>query len=306
MMSKDYDLEGLREKFESTRIIISTVSSLISHQELFDLKEFGIAVIDEAAQILEPFVVKIVNKAKKTIMIGDEKQLPAIVSQSEANFKIENEILRTIEISNLSESYFQRMLRNAKKNEWNHSYGMLTHQGRMSEEIMRLANCLFYDGKLLRLNNGVESKEINNLFFHNVQPEITPFINYSEANYIVKQIIELNKSESKNIDIGVISPFRSQCALIRNLLPFDLQDKVAVDTVERFQGSERDIIFISFAVNRPHHLINISSLVEIDGHQIDRVAITRAKQGLYVTGCKEVLYNSPIYKKFIELLIEEN
>jgi len=309
MMTKDYDLEGLREKFESTRIIISTVSSLISHQELFDLKEFGIAVIDEAAQILEPFVVKIVNKAKKTIMIGDDKQLPAIVSQSEANFKIENKILGTIEISNLSESYFQRMLRNAKKNEWNHSYGMLTHQGRMSEEIMHLANCLFYDGQLLRLNNGVEFKEINNLFFHNVQPEITPFINYSEANYIVNQIIELNKSKNKNIDIGVISPFRSQCALIRNLLPFDLQDKVAVDTVERFQGSERDIIFISFAVNKPHHLINISSLVEIDGRQIDRklnVAITRAKQGLYVTGCKEVLYNSTIYKKFIELLIEEN
>lgn len=308
-MSGDYNLEELREKFEETRIIVSTVSSLISHQELFDLKEFGVAIIDEAAQILEPFVVKVINKAKKTIMIGDEKQLPAIVSQSEANYTIENELLATVEISNLSESYFQRMLRNAKRNEWTHSYGMLTHQGRMSQEIMHLANSLFYDGQLLKLNNNIESKKINNLFFHNVENEITPFINYSEANYIVNQIVELSKSESKNLDIGVISPFRSQCALIRNMLPFDLQDKVAVDTVERFQGSERDIIFISFAVNKSHHLHNISSKVIIDGNEIDRklnVAITRAKQALYVTGCREVLNNSPIYKKFIELLVEEN
>ncbi|MER3328575.1 MAG: C-terminal helicase domain-containing protein, partial [Candidatus Kapaibacterium sp.] len=101
----------------------------------------------------------------------------------------------------------------------------------------------------------------------------------------------------------------SQCALIRNKLPFELREKVAVDTVERFQGSERDIIFISFAVNKPHHIHNMSSTVFIDDSDIDRklnVAITRAKQRLYVTGCREVLDQSPIYKKFIDLLVKEN
>jgi DNA replication ATP-dependent helicase Dna2 len=267
-----------------------------------------LAVVDEAAQILEPFIIKIINYSQKYIMIGDEKQLPAIVSQAESNFIIENEMLSEIELKNLSESYFQRMLHNAKKNDWTHSHGMLTHQGRMGERIMELANVLFYQGKLLRLNSDSNASEI--LSFYNVESEETPYINYSEADYIVNSIVELTESkETSDLEIGVISPFRSQCALIRNKLPFELRDKVAVDTVERFQGSERDIIFISFAVNKSHHIHNMSSTVFIDDCDIDRklnVAITRAKQRLYVTGCREVLDQSPIYKKFIDLLVKEN
>lgn len=307
-LSNDYDRVELQEKFESTRVIVSTVSSLLSHQELFKLKKFGLAVVDEAAQILEPFIIKIINYSQKYIMIGDEKQLPAIVSQAESNFVIENETLEEIGLKNLSESYFQRMLRNAKKNDWTHSHGMLTHQGRMGERIMELANVLFYQGKLLKLSSDKDSSEI--LGFHNVDSENTPYINYSEADYIVNSIVELCESkETRDLEIGVISPFRSQCALIRNKLPFELREKVAVDTVERFQGSERDIIFISFAVNKPHHIHNMSSTVLIDDSDIDRklnVAITRAKQRLYVTGCREVLDQSPIYKKFIDLLVKEN
>lgn len=306
--SVDYNLKELKDKFESTRVIVSTVSSLLSHQELFKLKKFGLAVVDEAAQILEPFIIKIINYSQKYIMIGDEKQLPAIVSQAESNFIVENELLEEIELRNLSESYFQRMLRNAKKNGWEHSHGMLTHQGRMGEKIMELANELFYQGKLLRLSSSINSNEI--LGFHNVEPEDTPYINYSEADYIVSSIVKISEyKETSDLEIGVISPFRSQCALIRNKLPLELRDKVAVDTVERFQGSERDIIFISFAVNKPHHIHNMSSTVFIDECDIDRklnVAITRAKQRLYVTGCREVLVQSPIYKKFINLLVKEN
>lgn len=307
-LSNELNSRELKHKFDTTRVIVSTVSSLLSHQELFKLKKFGIAVVDEAAQILEPFIIKIINYSRKYIMIGDEKQLPAIVSQAESNFTIKNELLEEIELVNLSESYFQRMLRNAKKNGWHHSHGMLTHQGRMGKQIMRLANELFYKGELLNLSTEKDTQEV--LSFHDVEAEDTPYINYSEADYIVDQIKKLTESDgSSNLEIGVISPFRSQCALIRNRLPYDLRDKVAVDTVERFQGSERDIIFISFAVNKPHHIQNMSSTVLIDNIEIDRklnVAITRAKQHLYVTGCSEILNQSPIYKKFIDLLVKEN
>lgn len=307
-LSNDYNRVELQEKFDSTRVVVSTVSSLLSHQELFKLKKFGLAVVDEAAQILEPFIIKIINHSRKYIMIGDEKQLPAIVNQAESNFKIENELLGLIELNNLSESYFERMLRNAKKNGWYHSHGMLTHQGRMGKRIMKLANELFYQGNLLSLSTNNNSNEI--LKFENVESEAVPFINYAEADYIVNTIIDiLEKQETSQLEIGVISPFRSQCALIRNRLPYELRDKVAVDTVERFQGSERDIIFISFAVNKPHHIQNMSSTVLIDNIEIDRklnVAITRAKQHLYVTGCSEILNQSPIYKKFIDLLVKEN
>ncbi|MCB0701312.1 MAG: AAA family ATPase [Ignavibacteriae bacterium] len=307
-LSTDYSIAELKDKFESTRVVVSTVSSLLSHQELFKLKKFGIAVVDEAAQILEPFVIKIINYAQKYIMIGDEKQLPAIVTQAESNHQIENDLLSTIEMTNISESYFERMLRNAKKNGWDNSYGMLTHQGRMGQKIMELANNLFYQGKLLNIAS--ESKAIEILEFQNVEPENVPYLNNAEADYIVKKIENLiENNETNEFEIGVISPFRSQCALIRNKLPFEIRDKVAVDTVERFQGSERDIIFISFAVNKPHHIVNMSSPIIIDDIEIDRklnVAITRAKQRLYVTGCREILVQSPIYKKFIDLLVKEN
>lgn len=308
-MSGSYNLDDINEKFKDSRVIVSTVSSLLSHQELFTLKDFEIAIVDEAAQILEPYIVNIINKCKKYIMIGDEKQLPAIVSQSNSNYMIENEQLSQIEMNDLSESYFQRMVTNAKRKFWTHSFGMLTHQGRMNYEIMQIVNELFYDGRLLSISN-IKSNNNESMNFHNVIAEDVPFINYAEAKYVVDKIRELQvNKETKDMEIGVISPFRSQCALIKNMLPFELVDKIAIDTVERFQGSERDIIFISYAVNKPHHLYNISSSVKIDELEIDRklnVSITRAKERLYVTGCKEILDKSKIHKKFISILLKEN
>lgn len=148
------------------------------------------------------------------------------------------------------------------------------------------------------------------LSFYGVEAEEKPYLNYAEANYVVRKIAELKgNSETKDMEIGVISPFRTQCSLIKNLLPEELKNEIAIDTVEKFQGSERDVIFISFAVNKAHHLFNISSIVNLEGYEIDRklnVAITRARQQLYVTGCKPVLEQSPIYKKFIGLLPIEN
>jgi DNA replication ATP-dependent helicase Dna2 len=308
-ISADYGLDELDAKFNQTRVVVATVASLLSHSELFDLKYFDLAIVDEAAQILEPYVVNVINKCGKCIMIGDEKQLPAIVSQSRSNYMIENETLSSIEMNDLSASYFQRMLKNAKKNGWTHSYGMLTDQGRMGESIMQLSNELFYQNKLLRLTN-MEGPLNEKLSFYGVEAEEKPYLNYAEANYVVRKIAELKgNSETKDMEIGVISPFRTQCSLIKNLLPEELKNEIAIDTVEKFQGSERDVIFISFAVNKAHHLFNISSIVNLEGYEIDRklnVAITRARQQLYVTGCKPVLEQSPIYKKFIGLLPIEN
>lgn len=306
-LSITYSLDELNDKFDKTRVVVATVSSLLSHKELFDLKYFDIAIIDEAAQILEPFVLSVINKCGKCIMIGDEKQLPAIVTQSQSNYMIENKTLNTIEMNDLSASYFQRMLKNAKNNNWTHSYGMLTHQGRMVEDIMRISNELFYQNKLLKLQN-LNQKVVEVSSFYNVAPEEKIFINYAEAEYVISKIGELIKTDN-SLEIGVISPFRTQCALIRSMLPDELKETVAIDTVERFQGSERDVIFISFAVNKAHHLFNISSTINIDGIEIDRklnVAITRAKHQLYVTGSKSILEQSSIYKKFINLLTEVN
>jgi DNA replication ATP-dependent helicase Dna2 len=304
-MSEIYTKEDLESKFTDVRIVVTTVASALTHPELFELKEFEIAVVDEAAQILEPYIVNILHRAEKTIFIGDEKQLPAIVTQDSISCLVQDELLNEIELTDLSHSYFQRMVMNAKKRGWNHSYGMLTHQGRMNEKVMQLANKLFY-GDELQLIDGLELSEWEELEYYNSESEFEPFVNIDEARYVVDTIEKLKSDETtRNMSIGVISPFRSQCALIKNMIDDKYSKMIDVDTVERFQGSERDVIIISFAVNSDDHLQNMQSNVIIDDKEIDRklnVAVTRAKYGLYVAGCKKVLCNSLVYSNFINLI----
>ena len=105
--------------------------------------------------------------------------------------------------------------------------------------------------------------------------------------------------------LGIITPYRSQIALIRK----ELQAKgipqlmeVSVDTVERYQGSERQVILYSFCVNYRRQLKFLSNLVEEEGTLIDRklnVALTRARKRLIVVGVMDILKENPIYMQFI-------
>jgi superfamily I DNA and/or RNA helicase len=105
--------------------------------------------------------------------------------------------------------------------------------------------------------------------------------------------------------LGIITPYRSQIALIRKELQAkgipQLMD-VSVDTVERYQGSEREVILYSFCVNYRRQLKFLSNLVEENGALIDRklnVALTRARKKLIVVGVVDVLNENPIYMQFI-------
>jgi superfamily I DNA and/or RNA helicase len=105
--------------------------------------------------------------------------------------------------------------------------------------------------------------------------------------------------------LGIITPYRSQIALIRKELQAkgipQLMD-VSVDTVERYQGSEREVILYSFCVNYRRQLKFLSNLVEENGTLIDRklnVALTRARKKLIVVGVVDVLNENPIYMQFI-------
>ena len=81
--------------------------------------------------------------------------------------------------------------------------------------------------------------------------------------------------------------------------------EISVDTVERYQGSERDVILYSFCVNHRHQLKFLPNLTEENGVQIDRklnVALTRARKRLIVTGVSEILKENSIYWRFIEAI----
>ena len=106
--------------------------------------------------------------------------------------------------------------------------------------------------------------------------------------------------------MGVISPYRSQIALIKKeieALGIPALNEILVDTVERFQGSERDVIIYSFCVNRLSQLRFLANLTEENGIRIDRklnVALTRARKQMFIIGVRQLLEQNPIYAQLLK------
>ena len=108
--------------------------------------------------------------------------------------------------------------------------------------------------------------------------------------------------------MGIITPYRSQIALIKReieTLGIPALSRILVDTVERFQGSERDVIIYSCCINSYYQLKFVSNLTEEDGVLIDRklnVALTRARKQMFVTGVPEFLNVDPLYRSLLKLI----
>ncbi|MEJ5244997.1 MAG: ATP-dependent helicase [Bacteroidota bacterium] len=310
-------------KIKSCRVFVSTISSVLTSNELFQIKNFDIAIVDEASQILEVYIYSLVSQVKKFVLIGDEKQLPAVVPLQNGRAKIKDDDLSQIEMCDLSVSYFERLLKIAQKNNWQDFYGMLSYQSRMKQPIMELANFLFYENKL-KLSRFVQSNSAEPQFcddfdFLNASDIIfinTPKTRTSKTNTIEAEIASnIAKSMARklgnrldNSDIGIIVAFRLQGnEIFKNL--GELSQIIDVDTVERFQGSERRTIIISFAVNRPIDIELISNVTSFNGSIVDRklnVAITRAKEKLIIIGNARVLMHSPVYFKLINYIKEKH
>ena len=107
--------------------------------------------------------------------------------------------------------------------------------------------------------------------------------------------------------VGVIVPYRNQIAMIRkevDRLGVEGVEQVSIDTVERYQGSQRDVIIYSFTVQHRYQLDFLTSnCFEEDGHVVDRklnVAITRAREQMIITGNPHILSANPLFKALIE------
>jgi DNA replication ATP-dependent helicase Dna2 len=312
-------LEALKDKIEQTRFYVSTVSSLYTTPEIFELVKFDILILDEASQVLETQIVGILSNVDKFILIGDEKQLPAIVLQNEETEENLNEI---IGFESFSHSLFSRLIKNAQKKGWNDVYSFLTHQGRMNQKIQSLANHLTYNNQLQVVKDNLKQIKLTSdfnyskdVFLNSILSDRVVFVNSpiesnvkfnkAEINLVSKFInkfIDFNREILSEKTIGVISPFRLQCREIIKKLPEEFQDKILVDTVERYQGSERDIIILSMGTNYKTLLSKISNEIEIENKMIDRklnVAITRAKEHLIILGNKKLLSELPVYRTLI-------
>ena len=334
-------------RIERCRVFVGTVATFSSKTDMFRLKTFDVAIVDEATQILEPQLLGLLcarnvagnNAIGKFILIGDHKQLPAVVLQSESQSEVCEECLQSIGLYNLKDSLFERLYRTVSANHSSPTtqrfYDMLCRQGRMNVEVARFPNHAFYGGLLeavglphqqgeLVLAPGLESDEFADVLVSRVAflpsvPE-TPLqsakINHSEAQLtarlaaaVYRQYEASGSGFHSALTLGVITPYRSQIALIKReiaALGIPVLNDILVDTVERFQGSERDVIIYSFCVNRTYQLKFLANLTEERGVWIDRklnVALTRARKQLFMTGVPYLLRQNPIYADLLDTVL---
>lgn len=337
---------SIRQLLLTTPIIVGTISSISSLPELFHLKHFATAIIDEASQVLEPHLLPLfcakgttgAPAIDKFIFIGDHKQLPAVVVQSPEESAVADSSLRAIGLTNCRRSLFERLHETALLQGATEAIGLLHRQGRMHEEILSFVNQHYYDGTLalIPLPHQTGPLPYSSLGRHRLRaihveapPEsCSAKSNHTEAarvallvkaftdEFTTSQASSLNKDWPGNdkpalsLDwhhrLGIIVPFRGQITLIRRALAaqhIPEYEHITIDTVERFQGSQRDIIIFSTVVSAPWQLAILSQPVLVDGQLLDRklnVALTRARQQFILVGNCHLLRTCPPYRMFIE------
>ncbi len=293
--------------FNSAHVIASTLVG--SASRLLEGKRFSTLFIDEAAQALEAAAWIPMRRAGRVILAGDHCQLPPTVKSFEAMK------------GGLGKSLMERLVELHPE-----AVTLLTTQYRMNEEIMRFSSDWFYSGAMqaapevrwrgildydtpiewvdtagLRPATAAETEEEPDVFREALAG--SGRINRDEAlfslltlqNYIEK--IGKQRFLDERIDVGLISPYRAQVQYLRHLLkrtPFfrPFRHLISVNTVDGFQGQERDVIMISLV--RSNDDGNIGFLRDL---RRMNVAMTRARMKLIIVGDATTLSHNPFYRK---------
>ncbi|MBQ5663126.1 MAG: hypothetical protein IIV19_01710, partial [Bacteroidaceae bacterium] len=271
---------------------------------------------------------------KKFILIGDPKQLPAVVAQSPIEAEITSPLLRERGFTSHAISFFERVYNYYIKNPLPQLIASLYSQGRMHPEVGDFANKYFYDGILQPIPLPHQSEQLpyatydtNDTIESTLATRRTKFIattaspnnenpkiNRSEAQAIASFVAKYHKLCNENglecnpnKEIGIIVPFRNQIAMVTNeiaRLNIPDSDNIIIDTVERFQGSQRDIILYGTTISTPSMLDILSvTTTDANGTLIDRklnVAITRARRQMFIFGVPEALQASPLYSALMQ------
>ena len=274
----------------------------------------------------------------KFILIGDHKQLPAVVQQSDAEVVVEDKTLKAIHLNSCANSLFERLILTERAAGRTDFIGTLHKQGRMHPDIADFANRKFYAREqlecvplahqleqTLNYNEASEDETDDVLKAHRMifipskpcrQLNISEKVNMEEARIITDLLRRLYRQLGKNFDpqksVGVIVPYRNQIAMIRKeieKLGIPELEEISIDTVERYQGSQRDIILYSFTIQSRYQLdfLTANTFYE-DGQPIDRklnVAITRARKQLILTGNEQTLRHNQLFAELIDYIKEK-
>ena len=292
------------ELFGEARVIASTLVG--SANRLLDGQKFGTLFIDEAAQALEAACWIPLRRVSRVVLAGDHCQLPPTV-KSIAALK-----------AGLGVTLMERIVETHPE-----AVTLLKIQYRMNDDIMRFSSNYFYDGQLesapevkfrgiLDLDRPMEWIDTSEL---DVKEEFVEEsygrINKAEAVLTLDTLQQYFERISKQrllderIDIGIISPYRAQVQYLRHLLmkheffkPFRRQ--ISINTVDGFQGQERDIIVISLVRSNDEGQIGFLR----DLRRMN-VAITRARMKVIILGSRQTLARHAFYRQlwqYVEIL----
>ncbi len=280
--------------FDRAQIITATLVG--SNNYLVKNRTYNTVVIDEAGQSIEPACWIPILKAQKIVMAGDHYQLPPTIKSEEASRK------------GLNQTLFEKCIELHPE-----AVTMLNLQYRMHNDIMQYSSQIFYKNQL-KADHSVANKTLYSqdqafTFIDTAgcsfdeKIEGTSSTNPTEATFLVKQLIilveTLEKNQITNQTFAIISPYKQQIKIIdeivqaenslKKILPF-----ISVNTIDSFQGQERDIVLIS--MTRSNNEGKIGFLA--DTRRMN-VAMTRAKKKLIVIGDSSTIATHPFYEKMI-------
>ncbi len=286
--------------FEQASVVACTLIGAGAYHTM-NRRRFGTVFIDEAAQALEPACWVAIQKADRVILSGDHQQLPPTVKCAEAARR------------GLGRTLMQHIVRNKPE-----CIRLLDTQYRMNEDIMRFSSQWFYDGMLKaapevahqsisHIDTPLTWVDTSTLDYQERQNNHTPSLsNAHEAKLLVETLrdyvdaIGMTKIIDDNIDFGIISPYRAQVRILRRMIRSQrylkpILKKISINTVDGFQGQERDVIIISTV--RDNEKGSIGFLNDL---RRMNVAITRSKMKLIVVGNTQTLSHNTFYKQLIE------
>ena len=301
--------------FDEARVVACTLVG--SANKLLVRHKFSTLFIDEAAQALEPACWIATRRASRVILAGDHQQLPPTIKCYEAMKQ------------GLGKTLMERIVENQPE-----AVTLLKVQYRMNDTIMKFSSDWFYHGEvesdesvkhrsvldwehpiqwidgnemLQQVNEELQEEEKLNIdFTEQFIGENHGRINKAEAELVLstlKNYIDKIGGErflSERLDVGIISPYKVQTQYLRQQIrkreefrPF--RQVISVNTVDGFQGQERDIILISLVRSNENGQIGFLS----DLRRMN-VAMTRARMKLMIFGDKETLLHHAFYRKLIQ------